>query len=164
MFTLIGNTIACIFWGIIISGVLTTLLFRIMKALCPSASLTFPSGLTLFILSIFLFAQSVMLTGAIYAKGYVKDIDKITGQTGDAGQIKQKISTEYPFVSSYLNPINVTDVSAISIIKEIKSLINYYIMRRILWMTGLMIAGMVVLRLCTPRTRRYDYDDYRDLE
>lgn len=165
MFTIIGNTIICIFWGIVISGILTILLFKITKALCPSYSLSFLSGLTLFIFSIFLFAQSAMLVGAIYAKGYVNDINAAAGQ---AGQIKQKISDEYPIVSSYLNQINVTDVSAentaIAFIKEIKSIINYYIMRRILWMAGFMMAGMAVLRLCTSRQRRYDYDDKWDLE
>ncbi len=165
MFTIIGNTIICIFWGIVISGILTILLFKITKALCPSYSRSFLSGLILFILSIFLFAQSAMLAGAIYAKGYVNNINAAAGQ---AGQIKQKISDEYPIISSYLNQLNITDVSAgdtaIAFIKEIKSIINYYIMRRILWMAGFMMTGMAVLRLCTPRQRRYDYDNNWDLE
>lgn len=170
MFTFIGNIIACIAWGTIISVMLLIILHIIMKALYPSYSLSIPSTCVLFVLFIFLFAQSTMLAGAIYAKGYVDDIETLTisliHETGHASkqltsteqakEMIQKIEKEYPALSSYLNKIDTATITgggtaiAIALSRDLKSEINYYILRRVLWLAGMMIAGRILLA-CTRR-------------
>lgn len=170
MFTFIGNIIACMAWGIIISGVLITILHLVMKALYPSYSLSIPGACVLFILFIFLFAQSTMLSGAMYAKGYVDDIEalavsfihkagdtsKQTASTEQAKEIIRKIEKEYPALSSYLSKIDTDAITgggtalAIALTRDLKSEINYYILRRVLWLAGMMLTGRFLLA-CTKR-------------
>ena len=170
MFTFIGNIIACIAWGIILSVMLLVILHIVMKALCPSYSLSLPGACVFFILFIFLFAQSVMLAGALYAKGYVDDMETLavsliheTGHaskqltsTEQAKEMIRKIEKEYPSLSSHLNKINTTDITgggtaiAIALTRDLKSEINYYMLRRVLWLAGMMLAGRILLA-CVKR-------------
>lgn len=170
MFTFIGNIIACIAWGTILSVMLLIILHIVMKALCPSYSLSLPGACILFVLFIFLFAQSVMLTGAMYAKGYVDDMDTLavsliheTGHaskqltsTEQAQEMIRKIEKEYPALSSYLSKIDTGALTgggtaiAIALARELKSEINYYMLRRVLWLAGMMLAGRILLA-CVKR-------------
>lgn len=172
MFTFIGNIIACIAWGIVISVILLIVLHIIMKALYPSYSLSIPSICVLFILFIFLFAQSAMLAGAIYAKGYVDDIETLavsliheTGHmskqltpTEQTKEMIRKIEKECPALSSYLSKIDTGTITgggtviASALARDLKSEINYYILRRVLWLAGMMLAGRILL-VCTRRNQ-----------
>lgn len=170
MFTFIGNIIACIAWGTIISVMLLIILHIVMKALYPSYSLSIPGACILFLLFIFLFAQSAMLTGAMYAKGYVDDIEvlavSLIHETGHASkqltsteqtkEMIRKIEKEYPALSSYLSKIDTGTITgggtaiAIALARNLKSEINYYILRRVLWLAGMMLTGRILLA-CTRR-------------
>lgn len=170
MFTFIGNIMACIAWGTIISVMLLITLHIVMKALYPSYSLSILGACVLFVLFIFLFAQSVMLVGALYAKGYVEDVEKLTvsliHETGHASkqltsteqskEIIQKIEKEYPALSSYLSKIDTGTITGggtavvIALARDLKSEINYYILRRVLWLAGMMLTGRILLA-CTRR-------------
>lgn len=162
MFTLIGNILACVLWGVFISVTLVVFLYWFLRLLHPNYSLTIPGVLIGLFLQILLFAQSVMLIGAVYAKGYA-DKMKITEQ------FQQEIGREYPMIQSCLNKIDVEDIvdeknATISIINEIKSLINYYILRRVLWIVGFMISGVIILILCRPKTCNYYSEENWELE
>lgn len=173
MFTFIGNIIACIAWGIIISVMLLIVLHIIMKALYPSYSLSIPSVCVLFALFILLFAQSAMLAGAIYTKGYVDNIETLAvsliHETGHASKqltsteqtkgMIRKIEKEYPALSSYLSKIDTSTITgggtaiAIALARDLKREINYYILRRVLWLASMMFAGRILLAY----TRRKQY-------
>lgn len=173
MFTFISNIIACIAWGTAISVMLLIVLHIVMKALYPSYSLSLPGTCVLFILFIFLFAQSVMLAGALYAKGYADDIETIAvnfihesrhtskplTSTEQAKEMIRKIEKEYPFISSYLKKVNTAHITsggtaiAIALSRDLKSEINYYILRRVLWLAGMMLVGKILLAW----TRRKQY-------
>lgn len=170
MFTFISNIIACIAWGTIISVMLLIILHIVMKALYPSYSLSIPGACILFLLFIFLFTQSAMLTGAMYAKGYVDDIEvlavSLIHETGYASkqltskeqtkEMIRKIEKEYPALSSYFSKIDTDTITgggtaiAIALARDLRSEINYYILRRVLWLAGMMLTGRILLA-CTRR-------------
>lgn len=127
MFAIVGDVIACVFWGFLISLTLTLLFFCAIKLFYPTYSYSIVSGVLLAVLAIFLFIQSFLLMGANYVKDYTggignlaltvigetentirlmsADINPVTnaveGQV-DINAIKSAIVAEYPVVSKYI--------------------------------------------------------------
>lgn len=169
----IFNLISALLWGGILSVVFVVLLYLLMRALYSSYRFTLWNVLLLLVLWILLFAQSTMMVGAMYAKGYVDDVQELVssianqangtfGQLSSAEQVeqvKQAIHDELPAVSSYIDKIDVKSIAdgstgfAVGIAQVMKETINYYILRRILWITGIIIGGGILLVWMRPRMR-----------
>ena len=77
MFAVIGNVIACVFWGTIISLAICTLFYICVKLFYPNYSFSIFSGILLSSLAIFLFIQSFLLMGANYVKDYTEEIGNV---------------------------------------------------------------------------------------
>ena len=77
MFTIIGDVIACAFWGTVISLTICVLFYLCIKLFYPTYSISISSGITLSALAIFLFIQSFLLVGANYIKNYADGIGNI---------------------------------------------------------------------------------------
>lgn len=77
MFTIIGDVIACVFWGIVISLTICVLFYLCIKLFYPTYSISISSGIILSALAIFLFIQSFLLIGANYIKNYADGIGNI---------------------------------------------------------------------------------------
>lgn len=181
MFDILSNIVACMLWGAIISIGIVIGLYVAFRVLIPSWSLSLSSALTLFMLFLFLFVQSFLLTGAIYAKGYADDLAasadrfidqknsqlKVTTAAQQSQQLKQTISEQYPVLKPFLRKtdnagIDQSDITGIA--RKLKSLINGYILRRVLWMAGFITAGTILLLCMKPRYNKAafqtDIDSY----
>lgn len=165
MFTIIGNTIACIFWGLLIASILIFILYAMLKVLYGNFRMSITGMAMCFILSILLFVQGTLMAGAFYAKGCVDDmgtfvLEMIRNNQGnvsefttssEAEKAKRQISEAFPLLSSYISHLNAEELGsgstsmAIAVTRGIKSLINWYILRRVLWMAGMMITGGVLM-------------------
>lgn len=77
MFTVIGNIIACVFWGVLISSILTGLLFCLPKAIHMRFGYTPPYILLLIIFFLFSAFQATLLTGGFKAKKYIKTAENL---------------------------------------------------------------------------------------
>lgn len=173
MFALIGNIIVCILWGAFLSSVFVALLYAVVRVLwhaIPFSLLTFFIALTTWIL---IFFQSTVLVGAMHAKEYVDDIavlaTKLMEQMNtpcqafspnDVEQFKQKLTEEYPLLSSYINKVETAAFTSgsIDLVKEVKNQINCYILRRVLWIGGFMIIGGFLLGWSRPQYRQMPVD------
>ena len=164
MFTIIGNAIICIFWGLLIASILTFILYFMLKALYGNFRMSITGMAMCFILFILLFVQGTLMAGAFHAKGYVDDmgtfvLEMIRNNQGNMGELtssgeaekaKRQISEAFPMLSSYISYLNAEELgsrstsAAIAVTRGIKSLINWYILRRVLWMAGMMITGGVL--------------------
>lgn len=132
MFAVIGNVIACVFWGAIISLIICALFYVIVKLFYPNYSFSITSGILLSSLAIFLFIQSFLLMGANYVKGYTEEIgsvvltvvnntedavrmmaldvqnsvdaalNTVNGQV-DIAKIKDALVSEYPVLGKYID-------------------------------------------------------------
>ena len=172
---LIENILGCIFWGLLAGVTITigTYLLCRMLDLRPQESVV---GLgVLAVLLIFCTAQSGMLTGALYAKGYISDIgqaaaaltsSEITPHTVSAEQVAQlcdEIADEYPAAKPLLSFLDFNDLKehlheghgiVDAMTQSLVSELNAYILRRVLWMVGLVVVTFFVIAYFC---RRRDY-------
>lgn len=169
----IFNLISTLLWGGLLSIVIIVLLYLLMRALYSSYRFTLWNILLVLVLWILFFAQSTMMIGAMYAKGYVDDVQElVSGVANQANgafgqlssieqveQVKQAIQEELPIVSSYIDKIDVKSIAddstdyAVGIAQFMRTTINYYILRRILWIIGFVIGGGILLAWMRPRMR-----------
>lgn len=167
----IFNIMLSLLWGGIISVVLIVLLYVLMSVLFSSYRFTLWNIIVMLILWILLFAQSTMMVGAMYAKGYVDDVQKLVtdviGYTNaDFGiysseeqleKIKEAVDENLPVASSFVENIDVESITesglnfADSVSIVMKSYINFYILRRVLWILGFMIVGGIALASMRPK-------------
>lgn len=164
MFTMIGNIVACVFWGLLIASILIFVLYILLKALYNPFRMSIAGTIATFILFILLFIQGTLMTGAFYAKGYADDMYTWTleairssgesadrGMTNEAEEIKRQVKLNFPPLSSYISGLNAEELKggstsvALALTKNIKSLINRYILQRVLWMAGIMTVGGILL-------------------
>lgn len=165
MFTMTGNIIACFLGGLLITSILIFVLYILLKALYNPFRASTTGVIATFMLFILLFIQGALMTGAFYAKGYADDmctwtLEAIHSSQKSGGEfmtsneiegIKRQAEKNFPQLSSYISDLNVKELNegstsaTLALTKSIKSLINRYILRRMLWMTGIMTAGGILL-------------------
>lgn len=163
-------------WGGLLSIVFIVLLYLLIRAFYPSYKLTILSGLVMFVLWIFLFIQSTMMVGALYAKGYVDDIKAVVAtfvaETVDASnsltqsqqqvsQLKLYLTEQYPMLEPYLNRLDVQELMDENMPMEnaltegINKTINFYILKRVLWMVAFWIIGGFLYHFFQQRRSSY---------
>lgn len=128
MFAIVGDVVVCMFWGAVISLVLSILFYLVVKLFYPTYSFSIVSGISLASLAVFLFIQSFLLVGAFCVKDYMDGISSVAlsvvndtentiqlmsadmnasmnvveGQV-DVAAIKDVIVSEYPVVGKYIS-------------------------------------------------------------
>ena len=160
--------------------VLVVLLYLLIRALYPSCKLTLLSGVVMFVLWIFLFIQSTMMVGGLYAKGYVNDIKTVVAtfmrKTTDLSDsvnhsqqvdnLKQNLSEQYPILEFYLDRLDIRELTnrdmpmEIILAESIKEMIHYYILRRILWMVAFLLIGGVLYHSFQRKGSSYNRNTY----
>ena len=169
----IFNLISTLLWGGILSIVIIVLLYLLMRGLYFSYRFTLWNILLMLVLWILFFSPNTMMGGAMYAKGYVDDVQELVSSVANQAngtftqlssaeqveQVKLAIQEEFPIVSSYVEKIDVKSIAdgstgyAVGIAQVMKKTINYYILRRILWIIGFIIGGGILLAWMRPRMR-----------
>ena len=163
---LIGNIVACVFWGALIAIVLTAVVCLFCRVLMPGKA---SNALSLAVLAVFLlFAgfQATLMVGAMYAKGYVGDIsdyasalvDEANGQIGSSAQnldeTIHQIEREYPVARVITGRINTDALQEYTdqglsiadyIADMLRSTLNWYVWRRVLWILGFAVVAMMAI-------------------
>lgn len=167
MFDLIGNTIMSIVWSILISSLLTGLLFFVPGMLYSRYNHTIQSFIALAIGFLFLTFQSTLMIGGIKSKKYIPDaeafisslsipVSAISGEqtAQDIQQTMKEVSDQFPLFGRHVNRIatavyqqadQITKPADLiqAITLELQSQINRYIGRRVGWIVG----GITILIL-----------------
>lgn len=175
---IIGNLLGSIFWGGVIAILVTLAVYAVCKQLGRADSLL--TWGVLAVLLLFGGAQCTMMVGAMYAKGYVDDVsgyannllpEKSAAQdaVSDFQRIRQQIEEQFPLSKSVFKRINTDDIqeytaSGHSVVEfiadEMKSTINYYILRRVAWLLGVVLIALVgILMLNKPRDYTIDINN-----
>jgi predicted PurR-regulated permease PerM len=172
---IIGNILGSVFWGAVIAIVITALVFLVCQVLDRSRS-----PLTYIVLAVLLLLagfQSTMMVGAMYAKGYINDIgdyatmlidsgEDMAGEIADFNALRSQLEKEFPLASKLLDDIDTSELQAYVdkgnnmanfITDHVRSEVNYYILRRVLWMTGFIVIAFAAI-LFFNRRHDYTYD------
>ena len=176
---LLGNIFIVVVLGLLLSLAVVALIYLLLRGLYRSYYPT-PMGLIVFFaLFVVLFFEGAFMTGAIYAKGYVKDVqhfveanygkDKPNNHGGAyhiANDAVKEIEDRFPALESYISYIK-NDNSNNNIISKIDSArrwFNRYIGKRvaaivIISVIGGFLAG-VFRRKYRPGYSNTDYEMY----
>lgn len=177
---IVGNVIGSIFWGAVLAVVVTLAIFVLCRQLNRADSIL--TWVILAVLLLFAGAQSTMMVGAVYAKGYVDDISSFansfmpketnaTPNIADFERIRYQIEEAYPLSRTMFEHIDTEDIQSYInsghtitefITDQMKSTINYYILRRAAWLLGGVLLALVGILLFN---KPHDYTiDINNLE
>lgn len=177
------NAIGCILWGALAAIVVTAgvyFLCRYISIESAHAPLTYVALLVLFILT---GAQATMLAGACYAKDYVADMGEQLGLFVQSGsdhaataavsvdELRRQLADQFPQAAPWLEQIDLSQASQLAadggttvadqLLDGLRSSMNYYILRRALWMIGFVVVALLVALLGARKT--YDFYGANDI-
>lgn len=167
-FSLIGTTISCIFYGIIVTAVVMALLYVVLKTISKGIVQTPIFYITGVVLAMLLTIQFSLMIGAIQAKD-AADATEIylnqlledcygTVSAQDSQQIMDAITDQFPILGNFIDIANFSghDVSELPEVMH-SSIIDYlsaYIWHRVWWILGIIVVACVIA-MCFKKT--YDY-------
>lgn len=159
LFTIISHSIGNLFLGILLTAAGIFLLYFLIRSWFVHRTFTPLSFLTGAVLFPLLAFQSVLLCGAVTIKSYCGDVEQaINGWVQDVPEtvrftqqdsqaILDKIAEEWPLVGYF---VNLADFSghtsttiAASMAGELRSYMNWFILRRIGWSLLFVLVGAV---------------------
>lgn len=166
------NIFSCVVFGLLLALVLSGGLVLLMIKLFAPVRIKPISWILLLSMTILVCYQSVLLVGGFYAKGYVNDIGNGISTFIDASritigevnsslqsnkQVLENLAEEYPMLQTYILDVDVDEYvnSGLSvpsiIVEELNAMVNFYILRRVLWMLAFLLIGTFVIANCrTP--------------
>ena len=153
----IGN----IFIGIIVTMIAIVLMVLLIKGWYKKSTMSIASYAFVVLLFLLLSFQSVLICGAITIKSYGNKVENLIDTTvstlptnqilvqDESQQILETINTQYPLVGYFLNYTDVAGQTAQelarSMVVEMRSYINWYILRRVAWVLFFIVVGAVAI-------------------
>lgn len=186
-FSLINTALSSIFYGVVVTAVITAILYVVLKSISPNIVKTPVFFVTGAVLSVLLIIQSSLMIGAIQAKGTVDSVEiylsqlleNAHGMVGaqDSQEILDAVTEKFPIIGSYIDIANFAghDVSyvATAMCETMKDYLSSYIWHRVLWIIGIIFVASFIVMLFDKRnsitypqkTRgriasRKNYDDF----
>lgn len=172
---IVGNIFGCLFWGALIAIAVTIAVWLLCLVLDRVASLL--TYIVLVVLLLLTGVQATLMVGALYSKGYVTDIGDYanslflrdkgdTMSNMDIDNLCVRIVNEFPVAKPLLDKMDTSGLQAYVakghtvieyVTDDLKSTLNWYILRRVLWILGF-VGGAVVAILILNRPHDYTYD------
>lgn len=157
LFTIIYYSIGNMFLGVLLTLIGIALMFFLIRSWFRNKTFTLLSFIIGGILFIFLSFQSILLCGAITVKSYTPEVeyfinnmvsnlpDDVYFDREDSQFILDKITEELPLVGYFVNQADFSGHTpeniAFSMADELKSYMNYFILRRLLWSILFVVVG-----------------------
>ncbi|MBQ8673070.1 MAG: hypothetical protein IJ511_03320 [Bacteroides sp.] len=163
MFDILHYAMDSMFWGVLLAIAGVALLFYLIRSFYPKYTFTplsFVAGAVIFVLVAF---QSVFICGAFKIKGMTDEmyasINSYIPQswvacdhaftTDETQQICDNLRDEYPLFACYVGTADFRGHTpatvAQSMVDEIHSFMNRYILRRVAWCLGFIIVGTFIV-------------------
>lgn len=165
------------FLGVILTIVGVALMFVLIQSWRSNCTYTPLSYITGGILFLFLSFQAVLLCGAVTIKSYTDDVEHaINGWVAnvpsdvqfdqEASQnVLERITEEWPLVGYFVGGADFTGHTSESLgpamAEELRSFMNYFILRRIGWSLLFIICGAVIVIKSMERVSRRSYSSSR---
>lgn len=171
---LISNIFGSLFWGVIVSLVITIVVFIICLLINNK---TLQSPITLIVLAgIFVYntAFATLVAGAYYARGYVENVcgflEDITNtgkvmitSTANFNEVKNQVSDEYPAARPLLDLVDANEIVeqfqagkmvADYISDKINDVIDDYVQKCLMWMGGGTLIGAILAAAVVRKGKR----------
>lgn len=186
-FSLINTALSSIFYGVIVTAVITVILYVVLKSISPNIVKTPIFFVTGVVLSVLLIIQSSLMIGAIQAKGTVDSVEIYLSQllenaygtvgAQDCQEILDAVTEKFPVIGSYINIANFAGQNvenlATSMCETMKEYLSSYIWHRVWWIVGILFVACFIVMLFDKRNStayppktsgriasRKNYDDF----
>lgn len=174
MFAVLGDILASLFWGLLISLVLISVIFLLDRAFQPNNCFSAKKLIALLLGFVFFLFQSTLLVGGLKARNYVRplenalrmsDLPSISqGQDGVSPQaLINPLIDQYPMLEKYITeaiqelserPGQPSGLPASQVISDnLRSKVSYYTWRRAGWLAGGFCALLAFLLMAGERTK-----------
>ena len=165
-FELFTTAFMCIFYGVLITSVLMTVVYFVLRQVNRGTVSTIPFFLVGVVLFVSLSFQQTLMVGAIKAKGYLNAVAEYVEEIADVkdgivertsrevnSDYVQKIKKQFPEFSLFVDvdkfgeSLNDMGTTVTKMKENTSSSLNYYILRRIMWSLGFLVAAIVIVCL-----------------
>lgn len=174
---IIGNIIGSIVWGAVLAIVIVVLTYIACRAVRSQSVQSVTAIAILGVLLLFAGAQTTMIAGALYGKGYVNDISGYANSLVSTGseavesytsfeELRQKLSDKFPMAKPILDKIDGSGAAQYVskghtvvdfVTDNLHDTLNYYILRRVLWLIGFVVVAMASILLTGDKRKRKSY-------
>lgn len=177
LFQIVTYSLGNLFLGIILTILGVVCMFFLIQSWRSNCTYTPLSYITGGILFLFLSFQAVLLCGAVTIKSYTDDVEYAINEwvadvpsdvqfDQDASQnVLERITQEWPLVGYFVGSADFTghtsDSIAPAMAEELRSFMNYFILRRIGWSLLFIICGAVIVIKSMERVSRRSYSSSR---
>ena len=163
LLNIIYYSISNLFLGVILTILGVALLYFLIGSWYRNCQFSLVSFIVGAILFLFLSFQSILLCGAVTIKSYTDDVevainnmvsrmpDSLTLNQEDSQAILDNVVQEWPLVGQFVDLADFRGHTPVSIAHamcaELHSVMNYYILRRVLWsLLFIIVSAIVVIR------------------
>lgn len=176
----IGNVIGSIFWGAVLAVLVVLLTYIVCRAIRNQSVQGLPAIIVLGALLLLTGAQTTMIVGALYGKGYVDDISSFANSIVSTGseavdfeELRHNLSDEYPIAKPILDKIDGSGAANYVrkghtmvdfVADNLNDTLNYYILRRILWLIGFVVVAVVAILLLAGNKKQNKFYGMQDLD
>lgn len=165
-FSLLTTAFSCIIYGIIVTAVIMTILYFLLKGLSKGIVQTIPFYITGVVLAFLLSIQLSLMIGAIETKDAADAAEIyltqfLEGKSGvvgaqDSQRIFDIIEEEFPIIGTYINLVDFTghDISVLAetMHATIIDYLNSYIWHRVWWILGIIVVACLIVMLFDKRS------------
>jgi hypothetical protein len=160
-FSLLGTGISCIFYGIIATAVIMSILYFILKSLSKGIVKSIPFYITGVILAFLLTCNFSITIGAFQVKASAEAMEMSLRQltermsgvvnANESQAIFDVLTDEYPMLGNYLQIAdfsgNHVDDLALAIPNEVRNEMNDIIWSNLLWTLGYIVMACIVVMI-----------------
>lgn len=179
LFQIVAYSIGNLFLGILLTVVGVILLFVLIQSWYRNSTFTLVSYIVGGILFLFLSFQSILLCGAVTIKSYSEDVEcainswvaevpsDIPFNQEDSQHVLEQITEEWPLVGYFVGGADFTGHTSVTIAQamaeELRSFMNYFILRRVGWSLLFIVCGVVIVIKSMERVSRRRYSGTRSM-
>lgn len=179
LFQIVAYSIGNLFLGILLTVVGVILLFVLIQSWYRNSTFTLVSYIVGGILFLFLSFQSILLCGAVTIKSYSEDVEcainswvaevpsDIPFNQEDSQHVLEQITEEWPLVGYFVGGADFTGHTSVTIAQamaeELRSFMNYFILRRVGWSLLFIVCGVVIVIKSMERVSRRRYSSTRSM-
>lgn len=176
---IVAYSIGNLFLGILLTVVGVVLLFVLIQSWYRNSTFTPISYVMGGILFLFLSFQSILLCGAVTIKSYSGDVEDainnwvanvpsdIQFNQEESQHVLEQITEEWPLVGYFVGGADFTGHTSATIAQamseELRSFMNYFILRRIGWSLFFIVCGAVIVIKSMERVSRRRYSSNRGI-
>lgn len=179
LFQIVAYSIGNLFLGILLTVIGVILLFVLIQSWYRNSTFTPVSYIVGGILFLFLSFQSILLCGAVTIKSYSEDVEcainswvaevpsDIPFNQEDSQHVLEQITEEWPLVGYFVGGADFTGHTSVTIAQamaeELRSFMNYFILRRVGWSLLFIVCGVVIVIKSMERVSRRRYSSTRSM-